>query len=106
MHAHTLRPAAAVYDPEGALGWISASWMTFLGLQAGRVFVNNKSLLANALSGGDHVRAVAAHVQRWVLWGLLLGALGGGLAGFSKEEGLIPINKVGGQAGRGAPPSV
>jgi hypothetical protein len=23
-----------VYDPEGALGWISAAWQTWLGLQA------------------------------------------------------------------------
>ena len=67
--------------------------MTFLGLQAGRVFVNNRSLLTTALSGGDKWRAVGAHVVRWVLWGLVLGAIGGGLAGFSKDDGLIPINK-------------
>ena len=27
------------YDPEGALGWLTASVMTFLGLQAGRVLM-------------------------------------------------------------------
>jgi heparan-alpha-glucosaminide N-acetyltransferase len=32
-------------------------------------------------------------VIRWVIWGTLAGALAAGLCGFSKEEGVIPVNK-------------
>jgi heparan-alpha-glucosaminide N-acetyltransferase len=78
-----------VYDPEGALGWISAAWMTFLGLQAGRVFVKYRHLHTTA---GNAV-AWRAHLQRWILWGIVIGGTGGGLCGFSQNEGLIPINK-------------
>ena len=45
-----------VYDPEGALGWISAAWQTWLGLQAGRVFVHHRKLVtqaASAAAGGE-----------------------------------------------------
>lgn len=78
----------SVYDPEGALGWISAAWMTWLGLQAGRVVVAQRALMRVNKRAG-----ITAHVSRWVVWGLALGLLGGGLCGFSKEGGLIPINK-------------
>jgi hypothetical protein len=114
-----------VYDPEGVLGWISAAWMTFLGLQvgcrwgvrqhplpfespaptpnvqAGRVFVNYRSQLtlpANVGSGADNRDAAAGRgrvhwgmVVRWVVWGLVIGGVGAGLCGFSKEDGLIPV---------------
>lgn len=39
------------------------------------------------------MRGHATLLVRWVVWGLLLGALGGGLCGFSQNDGLIPINK-------------
>jgi heparan-alpha-glucosaminide N-acetyltransferase len=78
-----------VYDPEGALGWISASWMTFLGLQAGRVLVNYRPVFTKfGLRAGQR-----AYLTRWIVFGLAFGAVGGGLCGFSKETGLIPINK-------------
>lgn len=77
-----------VYDPEGVLGWISATWMTFLGLQAGRVFVNYRAMLtAEGLLRPGRI----AHLLRWVLWGLVVGLIGAGLAGFSKDGGIIPI---------------
>jgi heparan-alpha-glucosaminide N-acetyltransferase len=34
-----------------------------------------------------------AHVRRWLLWGVVFGLIGGALCGFSKENGVIPINK-------------
>jgi heparan-alpha-glucosaminide N-acetyltransferase len=32
-------------------------------------------------------------VIRWVIWGTVAGAVAAGLCGFSKEEGVIPVNK-------------
>jgi len=43
-----------VYDPEGVLGWISAAWMCFLGLQAGRVFITLKEARADAAATEDY----------------------------------------------------
>ena len=87
----------AVYDPEGALGWISAVWIGWLGLQAGRVIVSQRGAMKAAARQGatpaERRQGVTAHVYRWVAWGLACGFIGGGLCGFSKEEGLIPINK-------------
>lgn len=77
------------YDPEGVLGWISASWMAFLGLNVGRVLVTYRAL-------GDD-RGVAfvgrAVCARLAVAGLLLCTVAGALCGFSKEDGLIPVNK-------------
>jgi predicted acyltransferase len=79
-----------VHDPEGALGWISAAWMTFLGLQAGRVITTYRHLAA----GPQGVKAtVRPYLTRWLVWGVILSIIGGALCGFSKNEGLIPINK-------------
>ena len=77
------------YDPEGVLGWISASWMAFLGLNVGRVLVTYR-----ALGEGRGASFVASAVcARWVAAGLLLCTLAGALCGFSKEDGVIPVNK-------------
>ena len=67
------------YDPEGFVGVISACTLTYLGLMAGRCIVqfdNHKSRL-----------------NRWICWAFVLLLIGGGLCGFSKNEGLMPINK-------------
>jgi heparan-alpha-glucosaminide N-acetyltransferase len=32
-------------------------------------------------------------VIRWVIWGTVVGVVAAGLCGFSKEEGVIPVNK-------------
>lgn len=77
-----------VFDPEGALGWISAAWMTWLGLQAGRVF-----LIARGRSPAERDALRVPMITRWILWGAMLGLLGGGLAGFSENGGVIPLNK-------------
>ena len=77
-----------IFDPEGALGWISAAWMTWLGLQAGRVF-----LLARGRPPPERDALRVPMITRWVLWGTVLGLLGGSLAGFSENGGVIPLNK-------------
>jgi heparan-alpha-glucosaminide N-acetyltransferase len=67
------------YDPEGFVGVISACTLTYLGLMAGRCVVqfdNHKSRL-----------------NRWLCWAVVLLLLAGGLCGFSKNEGVMPINK-------------
>jgi len=32
-------------------------------------------------------------ITRWLTWSVILGAIGGGLCGFSQENGIIPVNK-------------
>ena len=71
----------AVYDPEGTLGWITATVMTFLGLQAGRIIVTYKNVSPGAM------------VKRWVVWGLILCSIATGLCGGSKNSGVMPLNK-------------
>lgn len=79
-----------VHDPEGALGWISAAWMAWLGLQAGRVIVNYRFV---GHGPGGVKATVGPYVGRWILWGVALSLIGGALCGFSKNEGWLPINK-------------
>lgn len=79
-----------VHDPEGFLGSLSAMWMCWLGLQAGRVLVNYKHL------GNGPKGIKATHrpfLNRWLTWSAILCLLGGILCGFKKEGGLIPVNK-------------
>ncbi|XP_028968461.1 heparan-alpha-glucosaminide N-acetyltransferase [Galendromus occidentalis] len=67
------------FDPEGVLGCLTSIFLTFLGLQAGKILLtfNNPG----------------RRLSRWICWGVLLGLLAGILCGFSKEDGWIPINK-------------
>lgn len=75
------------YDPEGVLGWISAAWMTFLGLQMGRG-------LRVATGSSEERRSTHFwYLARWLGWGAGCAFVGAALAGFSKEGGPIPINK-------------
>ena len=83
-----------MYDPEGVLGWISAAWQTWLGLQAGRVFVHHRKLVTQAASAAAKAQGHSTLLVRWVTWGIILGAIGGGLCGFSQNDGLIPSKSV------------
>ena len=68
-----------VYDPEGLLGSLSACSLTYLGLMAGRIVLHYKE-----------------HNQRMIAWcmgGMVLLFIAGILCGFSREDGIIPINK-------------
>ena len=46
------------YDPEGALGAVTSAFLTFLGLQAGKIIVNH----------ADHIE----RERRLISWGLIL----------------------------------
>ncbi|XP_033100089.1 heparan-alpha-glucosaminide N-acetyltransferase-like isoform X2 [Anneissia japonica] len=67
------------YDPEGMLGSINSIFMTFLGLQAGKIVL---------LYPGDRQRII-----RLVIWGIITGVIGTILCKASKEDGWIPVNK-------------
>lgn len=67
------------YDPEGFVGVISACTLTYLGLMAGRCVVQFDT----------H----KARLYRWLGWAFVLLLLAGALCGFSKNEGILPINK-------------
>eukprot|EP00298_Acanthocystis_sp_HF-20_P010614 c18947_g1_i1.p1 GENE.c18947_g1_i1~~c18947_g1_i1.p1 ORF type:complete len:819 (+),score=282.01 c18947_g1_i1:31-2487(+) len=67
------------YDPEGFLGAINAVFLTFLGLQAGRIvtiFEEPKE-----------------KIIRLFTWGSIFCLIAGGLCGFSQNDGVIPVNK-------------
>ncbi|XP_078582972.1 heparan-alpha-glucosaminide N-acetyltransferase-like [Branchiostoma floridae x Branchiostoma japonicum] len=67
------------YDPEGVLGSLTSIFMTFLGLQAGKIL----------LSYEDH----GSRLVRWLLWGVGLGLLAILLCEGRQNGGWVPINK-------------
>ena len=83
----------AVYDPEGTLGAINAVIIAYLGLMAGRILLSRQSKAAHPTDEDLPGRGHRQLLVRWVLWGLVLGAIGTGLAGGKKNGGIIPINK-------------
>ena len=68
-----------IFDPEGFLGNFTSLFLTFTGYQCGRILINYKD---------DR-----AKLKRWIIWGLILAAIGTGLCGASKNDGAIPLNK-------------
>eukprot|EP00795_Rhopilema_esculentum_P008206 gene8206-14143_t len=67
------------YDPEGILGCLTSIFLTFLGLQSGRILFT--------------FFAAKERISRWCLWGVFWGVLTFALTGGTKNEGVIPINK-------------
>lgn len=67
------------FDPEGILGSLSSIVLCFLGLQSGRIIV--------------HFSSARSRIKRWLLWGAICGIIAGGLCGFAKNGGAIPVNK-------------
>ncbi|XP_037067847.1 heparan-alpha-glucosaminide N-acetyltransferase-like isoform X1 [Pollicipes pollicipes] len=67
------------YDPEGILGVLTSCVAVFFGCVAGRIIVSYRTWRERLL--------------RFTVWALLLGLLAGGLCGFSKNDGVIPVNK-------------
>lgn len=61
------------------LGCLTTIVHVFFGVQAGVTLNVYKS----------H----AQRVLRWLLWAVMCGLIGGALCGFSKENGVIPVNK-------------
>ncbi|XP_033644142.1 heparan-alpha-glucosaminide N-acetyltransferase-like [Asterias rubens] len=67
------------YDPEGILGSIPSIFITFLGLQAGKI------LLLHQFHG--------SRIKRLLLWSLITGGPAILLCEASKEDGWIPVSK-------------
>lgn len=67
------------FDPEGVFGCLMTVFQVFLGVQAGMVLLLHVDW--------------RARVKRWLLWTMVFAVIGGALCGFSKEDGLIPVNK-------------
>ena len=67
------------YDPEGLLGTLTSCFLCFLGLQAGKILVTYSDPLER--------------VTRFLVWGVVLGAIAAILCKCSKDDGWIPLNK-------------
>ncbi|KAL3283749.1 hypothetical protein HHI36_017918 [Cryptolaemus montrouzieri] len=67
------------FDPEGIIGCMNSILHTFIGVQAGTILLVHK----------DN----KTRIGLWLVWSIFTFILGFSLCGFSKEEGLIPINK-------------
>ncbi|XP_044270334.1 heparan-alpha-glucosaminide N-acetyltransferase-like [Tribolium madens] len=70
---------AQAFDPEGILGCLTSIVHVFIGVQAGITLLVYK----------EH----SARLIRWLSWSVFAGIIGGALCGFSKEDGVIPVNK-------------
>ncbi|KAJ0179210.1 hypothetical protein K1T71_004922 [Dendrolimus kikuchii] len=66
-------------DPEGLLGCLTSAVQALLGIQAG----------ATVLLQRSH----KSRLSRWLAWSLVFALAGALLAGFSREHGVVPINK-------------
>jgi heparan-alpha-glucosaminide N-acetyltransferase len=67
------------YDPEGLLGCLTSCFLAYLGIVTGHILIHYK----------EHDRRRV----KFLLYSVTCGLLGGLLCGFSKENGLIPVNK-------------
>jgi len=67
------------HDPEGLLGTLTSIVLCWLGVAAGRVLLVHQEW--------------QSRVKRWVVWGLVCGVISASLAGFSQNQGVIPICK-------------
>ncbi|XP_037936630.1 heparan-alpha-glucosaminide N-acetyltransferase-like [Teleopsis dalmanni] len=67
------------FDPEGLFGCLLTVVQVLFGVLAGVII-----LVHNAWY---------SRINRWLLWSICLALLGGALCAFTKEDGLIPINK-------------
>ena len=67
------------YDPEGFVGAFHAAFLVWLGLACGRVFVHHKD--------------VSGRLRRLWVWGVVECLVAACLCGFSKDDGIVPVNK-------------
>ncbi|CAB3229441.1 unnamed protein product [Arctia plantaginis] len=67
------------HDPEGLLGVLSGVLVVQAGAHATRIML-----------AYNHARA---RIMRWVFWSIVFGITGGALCMFSKNGGVIPVNK-------------
>jgi len=67
------------HDPEGLLGTLNSLVLVWLGVAAGRVLLVHQTW--------------QSRVKRWLAFSMLTGLAAACLCGFSKNEGIIPVNK-------------
>ncbi|XP_050428211.1 heparan-alpha-glucosaminide N-acetyltransferase isoform X2 [Adelges cooleyi] len=67
------------FDPEGILSTLTNVLLVYMGVHAGRIILC--------------YQYTNERIKRWIAWTLVLGAASGILCNFSKEDGLIPLNK-------------
>ena len=67
------------HDPEGLLGVLTSIFLCWLGVAAGKVLLVHQDW--------------RARVARWLVWAAVCGLLAGSLSSFSKDQGVLPINK-------------
>lgn len=75
----TIFQTTVPFDPEGILGTLTSIFLCFLGLQAGRIFIC--------------FQGHAGRLIRLLVWSLITGAVGAVLCNFSKNDGILPLNK-------------
>jgi len=76
---HQIYRGTTPHDPEGLLGTLNSLVLVWLGVAAGRV------LLVHPTWQG--------RIKRWLSYAVLTGLAAGALSAFSKNDGLIPVNK-------------
>ncbi|XP_015589961.1 heparan-alpha-glucosaminide N-acetyltransferase [Cephus cinctus] len=69
----------APHDPEGLMNILSAVLLVYMGVQAGRIALFYYNLNSKVI--------------RWLVWAAITGIVAGALCNFSKENGVIPVNK-------------
>lgn len=67
------------HDPEGLLGVLTSIFLCWLGVAAGKILLVHQDW--------------RARVARWLVWAAVCGLLAGSLSSFSKNQGVLPINK-------------
>lgn len=67
------------FDPEGVFGCLLTFFQVFLGLQCGTILMVHSEWKSRC--------------KRWLIWSIVTGLIGGGLSGFSQDDGVIPLNK-------------
>ncbi|XP_070210479.1 heparan-alpha-glucosaminide N-acetyltransferase-like isoform X2 [Littorina saxatilis] len=67
------------YDPEGILGTLTSIFLCFLGIQSGNIL--------------SFYQEHKGRIIRWLVWGLITGAIAAILCKCSKDDGWVPLNK-------------
>ncbi|XP_021917645.1 heparan-alpha-glucosaminide N-acetyltransferase-like isoform X2 [Zootermopsis nevadensis] len=67
------------YDPEGLLGTLTSILLVYLGVQAGRIILC--------------YHYTSSRIARWALWAFNVGLIAGILCDFTKNDGVVPVNK-------------
>ncbi|XP_071495380.1 heparan-alpha-glucosaminide N-acetyltransferase-like [Diadema antillarum] len=77
--ARVVYQTVVAHDPEGILGTLTSIFLAFLGLQAGKIF--------------HSFSYPRDRILRFFSWCIVTGLIAGALCNFSKEDGVIPVNK-------------